>query len=300
LAVHDRRNTQTNGMVERFNGRVSSEVLGITVYSHRQLEQLLRGFNAAYNARRQRVLGGKTPDQIVTERLEAEPTLARAAPNGRAGPCDTTKARLIAERAKEVSQPDTCGDSRPCCTTSTRSSPRPRSCSAGGDDPPDASNGQATWVRQVVDEARAEGYELVVIDTAALADQSALKAAQVSDLVLIPVRPTVMDVDAIATSQDICALARKPSLFVLNAVPPQGTESDETQALIEGRGGEVAQVRIGARKPYAQAFNSGRGVQEMLPASVATREIKVLYDLLHDVMVQRSHTLSRVTVGAHN
>jgi chromosome partitioning protein len=168
-----------------------------------------------------------------------------------------------------------------------------------GDDPPDASNGQATWVRQVVDEARAEGYELVVIDTAALADQSALKAAQVSDLVLIPVRPTVMDVDAIATSQDICALARKPSLFVLNAVPPQGTESDETQALIEGRGGEVAPVRIGARKPYAQAFNSGRGAQEMLPASVAAREIKVLYDLLHGVMVLRSHTSGRATVGAH-
>src|SRR3982750_2067072 len=57
------RTPQTNGMVERFNGRISSEVLGITIYSHRDLEQLLRGFNAAYNARRQRVLGGKTPIQ---------------------------------------------------------------------------------------------------------------------------------------------------------------------------------------------------------------------------------------------
>ena len=100
------RTPQTNGMVERFNGCVSSEVLAINVYSHRQLEQFLRGFNAPYNARRQRVLDGKTPDQFVTERLEAEPALARAAPNGRAGPCDTTKARLIVERAKEVSQPD--------------------------------------------------------------------------------------------------------------------------------------------------------------------------------------------------
>ena len=53
---------QTNGRVERFNGRVSSEVPGITVYSHRDLKQLLRGFNAAYNARRQRVLDGKTPN----------------------------------------------------------------------------------------------------------------------------------------------------------------------------------------------------------------------------------------------
>src|SRR3954462_9348953 len=47
---------KTNGMVERFNGRIQREVLGITVASHRDLETLLHGFNQAYNARRQRVL----------------------------------------------------------------------------------------------------------------------------------------------------------------------------------------------------------------------------------------------------
>ena len=67
------RTPQTNGMVERFNGRIVSEVLAITVYSHAQLEQLLRGFNAAYNARRQRVLEGQTPDQVVAERLIVKP-----------------------------------------------------------------------------------------------------------------------------------------------------------------------------------------------------------------------------------
>ena len=100
------RTPQTNGMVERFNGRISSEVLGINIYSHRALEQLLRGFNAAYNTRRQRVLDSKTPDQIVAERLKATPALVKGQPQGRAGPCDATKARLIAEAAKEVSQPD--------------------------------------------------------------------------------------------------------------------------------------------------------------------------------------------------
>jgi transposase InsO family protein len=97
---------QTNGIVERFNGRVGSEVLGITIWSHQQLEQLLRGFNAAYNARRQRVLDGKTPDQVVAERLKARRKLARAKPEGRAGPDDIAKARVIAEAAKEVSRPD--------------------------------------------------------------------------------------------------------------------------------------------------------------------------------------------------
>src|SRR3954454_20312252 len=100
------RTPQTNGLVERFNGRIGSEVLAITIYSHHQLEQLLRGFNAAYNARRQRVLEAKTPDQVVIERLTAKPALAKDKPSERAGPCDITKARLIAQSAKEVPQPD--------------------------------------------------------------------------------------------------------------------------------------------------------------------------------------------------
>ena len=58
-----------NDLVERFSGRVASEVLGINAHSHRALEQLLRGFNTAYNTRRQRVLDTKTPNQIVAERL---------------------------------------------------------------------------------------------------------------------------------------------------------------------------------------------------------------------------------------
>ncbi len=100
------RTPQTNGMVERFNGRIGSEVLGINIYSRRALEQMLRGFNQAYNARRQRVLDGRTPNQVVAEHLKARPKLANPAPHGRAGPCDATKARLITEAAKEVSQRD--------------------------------------------------------------------------------------------------------------------------------------------------------------------------------------------------
>src|SRR5918995_1648526 len=106
----------TNGMVERFNGRVGSEVLAITIWSHQQLERLLRGFNAACNARRQRVLDGKTPDQVVAERLRSRRRLAKPKPEGGAGTARAERnrtrrdaiadARLIAEAAKDVSPPD--------------------------------------------------------------------------------------------------------------------------------------------------------------------------------------------------
>src|SRR3954467_10743657 len=130
------RTPQTNGMVERFNGRIGSEVLALTIYSHQQLETLLRGSNAAYNARRQRVLGAKTPDQVVAERLAAKPALAKDKPSGRAGPCDIIKARLIAENAKEVSQPDKSSGPKPCLGPTIPRSPSPSAtwatCSATG------------------------------------------------------------------------------------------------------------------------------------------------------------------------
>src|ERR687894_126869 len=96
---------QTNGLVERFNGRVQREVLGITIYSHRDLETLLKGFNQAYNRRRQRVLKGRSPDEVVRSRLAAEPKLA----NRRFKPPDSdalSPALQVVAAAKEVSHPD--------------------------------------------------------------------------------------------------------------------------------------------------------------------------------------------------
>jgi transposase InsO family protein len=98
---------RTNGMAERFNGRVQREVLGITVASHRGLERLLAGFNAAYNARRQRVLGGRSPEEVVRERLGRDVSLANPAYRPPPDPCVLPKALLVIERAKDVSQPDT-------------------------------------------------------------------------------------------------------------------------------------------------------------------------------------------------
>jgi transposase InsO family protein len=97
---------QTNGMVERFNGRVQREVLGITIYCHRDLEQLLAGFNLAYNLRRQRVLKGASPDQVVKRRLEAEPKLANPRYRPPRNPSVLPRAMQVVAAAKEVSQPD--------------------------------------------------------------------------------------------------------------------------------------------------------------------------------------------------
>jgi hypothetical protein len=84
---------------------VQREVLGITIYSHRDLETVLAGFNVAYNGRRQRVLKGHSPDMVLHERLRAQPERAKPVtqpPDPEALP----KALQVVAAAKEVSRPD--------------------------------------------------------------------------------------------------------------------------------------------------------------------------------------------------
>jgi transposase InsO family protein len=98
---------QTNGMVERFNGRVASEVLGINIAGHQDLETLLTSFNHAYNRRRQRVLLGCTPIDKIDQHIKLDTRLAnplyKAPPNQ-----DDLIAKVdrILYYANEVSQPD--------------------------------------------------------------------------------------------------------------------------------------------------------------------------------------------------
>lgn len=97
---------QTNGMVERFNGRVASEVLGINVAGHADLETLLVGFNYAYNRRRQRILSGLSPSEKVKERLQLNRQLAN--PLYKTPAQDNLMAKVddVLYYANDVSQPD--------------------------------------------------------------------------------------------------------------------------------------------------------------------------------------------------
>ena len=97
---------QTNGMVERFNGRIASEVLGINVAGHADLEILLIGFNRAYNRRRQRVLQGGSPSQKVDERIQRKPALANPLYKPTAQDDLMAKVDDVLYYANDVSQPD--------------------------------------------------------------------------------------------------------------------------------------------------------------------------------------------------
>jgi len=109
----------------------------------------------------------------------------------------------------------------------------------------------ASRLGQVLETARAEGGELAIIDTAPHSDNAALEAARMADFVLIPCRPSILDLEAIANSLDIAKLAHKPATVILNAVAPSGSEADEA---ITQLGGEACPLRLVNRVAYARAI----------------------------------------------
>lgn len=154
----------------------------------------------------------------------------------------------------------------------------------------------ASRLAQVLETVRAEGGELVLIDTAPHSDNAALEAARMADVVLIPCRPSILDLEAIATSLDIAKLAHKPATVMLNAIAPSGSEADEAEEAITQLGGKACPIRLVHRVAYARAIVYGQAAQEYEPHGKAAREI----ESLHKFMCAHLHILTPSKKGKNN
>lgn len=149
-----------------------------------------------------------------------------------------------------------------------------------GDLPPDVSGANPASVAKEIERARAEGYDLVVIDTAPHADHAALQAARVADLVAIPCRPSTFDIAAISATLDLCRLANKPAVVVLNAAPIRSRVTAEAEEAISEKGGKVSPVIIRQRVAFQHCMIDGRTAGEYEPSGAAAEEMTRLTTFL--------------------
>jgi chromosome partitioning protein len=144
-------------------------------------------------------------------------------------------------------------------------------------DAPFVVSAQASRLEEVLEVSRANGAELVIIDTAPHSEAAALGAARAANLVLIPCRPSILDLKAIRTSGDLTALAKKEAVVVLNAVPHQGRLADEAEEAVRSYGLAVAPVKLTQRAAYVHSLTVGQAAQEFEPEGKAAQEIDELY-----------------------
>jgi chromosome partitioning protein len=145
-----------------------------------------------------------------------------------------------------------------------------------GDRPPDVSGANPASIGKEIEQAKNEGYDLVLVDTAPHADHAALQAARSADLVAIPCRPSTFDIAAISATLDLCKLANKPAVVVLNAAPIRSRVTTEAEEAIVEKGGKVSSVIVHQRVAFQHCMIDGRTAAEYEPDGAAAREISRL------------------------
>jgi chromosome partitioning protein len=127
-------------------------------------------------------------------------------------------------------------------------------------------------------QAKANGADLAIIDTAPHSDRAAVIAASHADLVLIPCRPSAFDVAAIGTTINLLKLSKvmDRAAILLNAAPPRGIMT-ETAAAGLSEIIPVVPVHMHQRAAYSHAINGGHSVEEYEPNGKAAEEIRALY-----------------------
>jgi chromosome partitioning protein len=141
---------------------------------------------------------------------------------------------------------------------------------------------QASRLKQAMETARAGGVDFVFIDTAGRKDDSALNAARVSDLVLIPTRPSILEVETLPEVNDLLRLAGNPPAFVLlNCIHPSAGSRgliNIHQAIKQLFDLSVCPVHVCQRSAYSEAPTSGQSPQEVDADGKAADELDRLFD----------------------
>jgi chromosome partitioning protein len=147
----------------------------------------------------------------------------------------------------------------------------------GSDSPKVVSTITPDLPKLLADAARRR-VDLVIIDTSPRADRDCIEICRRAGFVIVPVRPSVMDIPAVEETMNLIDQAgqRHKSVIVLNAVPAntsEGTEAAEVLAQI----GELLPLMLGDRVDFRRALTGGQGVTEFAPKSKAATEVLTLY-----------------------
>jgi chromosome partitioning protein len=146
---------------------------------------------------------------------------------------------------------------------------------------PTVVSAQASRLKQVIDTARAGGVDFAFIDTAGRKDDSSLNAARMSDLVLIPIRPNILEIETLPAVNDLLRLAGNPPAYVLlNCIHPSAGARgliDTYQAIKQHFDLVVCPIHVCQRSAYAEAPTSGQSPQELDPDGKAADELNRLF-----------------------
>lgn len=142
---------------------------------------------------------------------------------------------------------------------------------------PVASSGPKLFALQTT--ALRAGVDALIIDTPAVLEEEVAHAVVLSDLTIIVIRPTFLDLAGSIATVNIVRQLRKPGLVALNQAPvarenvepPMVKRSMEALRLLKL---PVVPTVLRSRIAYQSVLESGRSAEEMVTEMVAAQEMK--------------------------
>ncbi len=145
------------------------------------------------------------------------------------------------------------------------------------------------------------GMKLLVIDTPPGITSTIRTAIAVSDLVLIPVKPSPHDLRAAGKTVGVVGGMGKPLAFVVNCASPWARITSDA-AIALSQHGTLAPAIVHQRADFASSMIDGRTVMEIARKSPSAAEIAQLWEYLNDRLNTHLHhtdltPLQRVASG---
>lgn len=131
--------------------------------------------------------------------------------------------------------------------------------------------------------AKEGGIDLVLIDTPPRSAEAALAAAKVADLIVMPIRPQMYDLETIPNTLDLIATASTgrhspiPTIAILNAVPARGNRHEQAKDGLIRMGLMVCESTVGYRAAFGDAAALGLSVLEHNRTGMAADEVRQVY-----------------------
>jgi chromosome partitioning protein len=138
------------------------------------------------------------------------------------------------------------------------------------------------------------GLQYLFVDTPPSVHPEIRELLAHADLVIVPVRPSPDDLDAVGDTLGLIEEASRPFVFVLTQAKPR-TRLQMQAVLALAKHGKLAPTVIHDRTDFPTAAISGKAVTEIEPETASAREIK---EVLEYVMTQlRKHAATQAAEG---
>lgn len=126
--------------------------------------------------------------------------------------------------------------------------------------------------------------EIVIVDTPPKVDSDLRPAIRGSNLVVVPVSVSQVDVWATDTVLDMARREKRDTLLVMNRAAPRARLTQEIASCLQELDSRTAQTVLRNRVIYAEVLGLGQGVVEKAVRGPAAVEIRALANEIADVL----------------